>query len=459
MMRHRSKRIHMIGIGGAGMSPIAEVLVNFGYTVTGSDRRTSAVTGRLESLGVRIQYDHKPGLVADADLVVYSSAIRIDNPERVYAAENAKTQIRRAELLGDLMRAQTTVCISGTHGKTTTTSLVGAMLHHAGMQPTVLIGGMLREMKTHALIGTGGLMVAEADEYDRSFLAMYPTVAVITNVDADHLDCYRDLDDIKAAFVEFTRKVPFYGEVIACADDAGVRAILPSVKAPVTTYGIDVQADYRAEDVRFSDGCTRFAVIERESRLGSLSLPVPGMHNVRNACAAVAVGRLFGIAFESIGAALDGFGGVHRRFDIIGSIDGVKVIDDYAHHPREIHATVNAARQSGARRVFAVFQPHLYSRTRDFLDDFAEALTGADVAFVTGIYRAREEPIPNVTAEAIVVSMERRGYRQAHYIEEWRELPRLMAPMVKSGDYLLFMGAGDISSCAYSMVEVLGGKA
>jgi len=458
-MIHRSKQIHMIGVGGAGMSPLAEVLVSFGYTVTGSDRLHSETTKRLESIGVKVQYDHTPALINGAELVVYSSAVKPDNPERIFAAENGIAQIRRAELLGDLMRAQTTVCISGTHGKTTTTSLTGAILREAGKAPTVLIGGMLREMKTHALIGEGELMVAEADEYDRSFLAMYPTVAVITNIDADHLDCYNDLTDIKAAFVEFTRKVPFYGEVIACSDDDGVRAVLSSIKAPVTTYGTDTAADYRAQSIEFTDGCARFDVIERGTGIGSVTISIPGMHNVRNALAAIAVGRLFGAAMDSITGALHRYRGVHRRFDVLGTYHGARVIDDYAHHPRELQATIAAARQSGAKRIIAVFQPHLYTRTRDFLDEFGEALTGADVAFVTAIYRAREEPIPGVTAEGIVTAMERRGYRQAHYIEEWRDLPELLAPMIASGDYLLFMGAGDISACAYHMTEVLGGEA
>jgi UDP-N-acetylmuramate--alanine ligase len=459
MMRHRTKRIHMIGIGGAGMSPIAELLVNFGYVVSGSDRQPSTVTGRLESLGVKIQFDHRPDLVCTAEVVVYSSAIAAGNPERKYAETHGIIQIRRAELLGDLMRAQPTVCISGTHGKTTVTSLTGAILRQGGLDPTVLVGGMLREAKTNALIGGGGLMVAEADEYDRSFLAMFPAVAVITNIDADHLDCYRDLDDIKSAFLAFTERVPFYGDVIACSDDAGVREILPSVKANVTTYGIDAAADYRAEGVEFSGGNARFSVIEWGTTLGTVGMSIPGMHNVRNALAAIAVGRLYGMDIADIASALTAFKGVHRRFDVLGTIGGAVVVDDYAHHPRELQATISAARQSGALRVIAVFQPHLFSRTRDFLEEFAEALTGADVAFVTGIYKAREEPIPMVTAESIVVAMEQRGYRQAHYIEDWRSLPELVAPMVKSGDYLLFMGAGDIGAGACRMMEVLDGKA
>lgn len=459
MIQHRSKKIHMIGIGGAGMSPLAEVLVNFGYTVSGSDRLRSDATERLTSIGITLQFDHHPVLVAEAELVVYSSAIKPDNPERLFAAEHGIPQLRRAELLGDLMRAQTTVCISGTHGKTTTTSLTGAVLQQAGLQPTILVGGVLRERKTHAVIGTGGLMVAEADEYDRSFLAMFPTVAVVTNVDADHLDCYQNIEDIKDAFITFTGKVPFYGEVIACSDDAGVRDILPSITVPVTTYGTGPDADYRAEDIDFSDGCTRFTVIERGNVLGIVAMSVPGKHNVRNALAAVAVGRLFGAEPSAIIEALGAFQGVHRRFDVLGTFGGARVIDDYAHHPRELRATIAAARQSGAKRIIAVFQPHLFSRTGDFMEEFGEALTGADVAFVTKIYPAREEPIPGVVAEGVVEAMERRGYRQAHYIDEWKDLPELLAPMVTSGDYLLFMGAGDISTGAYRMAEVLSGKA
>jgi UDP-N-acetylmuramate--alanine ligase len=457
MIKHRSKKIHMIGIGGAGMSPLAEVLVHLGYKVSGSDRQRTEVSSRLETLGISIQYDHTPHLIKEAELVAYSSAIQSDNPERTFATDHKQLQIRRAELLGDLMRAQPTVCVSGTHGKTTTTSLIGLLLLNAGLDPTVLVGGMLRENKSHALIGSGRLMVAEADEYDRSFLAMYPTIAVITNIDADHLDCYRDINDIKAAFVAFTRKVPFFGDVIACVDDGGVRDILPLVTATVTTYGIEREADYRATDITFSSGCARFDVVERGTEIGRFDLSIPGMHNVRNALAAIAVARLFDVDFPVIKKTFAEFRGVHRRFEILATVNGCTIVDDYAHHPREIQATIDAARKCGAGRVVAIFQPHLFSRTRDFLDDFAAVLMTADVVYVTAIYRAREEPLPGVTAEAIVDSMTGRGHHNAYYVADRRAVAELLPPVVHEGDYLLFMGAGDIRESAQRMEEVMHG--
>jgi UDP-N-acetylmuramate--alanine ligase len=457
MIGHRTKKIHMIGIGGAGMSPIAELLVHLGYTVSGSDRQKSAVSVRLESLGVGVQYDHEPSLVKTADIVVYSSAIRETNPERQFAAEHGRTQIRRAELLGDLMRMQTAVCICGTHGKTTTTSLIGTLLKSAGLDPTVLVGGMLRESGTHALVGAGDLMVAEADEFDRSFLAMYPTVAVITNIDADHLDCYRDLDDIKQAFIAFTRKVPFFGDIVACIDDDGVCAILPSVTANVTTCAVDREADYRARTIEFSAGCAAFDVEERGALIGSVRLSIPGMHNVRNALAAIAVGRMFDLDIGVISGSLASFRGVHRRFEVIATLNGISIVDDYAHHPREIQATLDAARKSTAGRVVAVFQPHLFTRTRDFLDDFARVLMAADEVFVTAIYRSREEPIPGVTAAAIVEKMVAGGHTGVAYVEDRDSLPELLKGRLRHGDIVLFMGAGDINESARRLAGVLHG--
>ena len=459
MKRHRSKKIHMIGVGGAGMGPLAEWLVDLGYRVTGSDRQRSGVTLYLESLGVAVQYDHSPSQVKDADLIVYSSAIRPDNPEREYGARHGIRQIRRADLLGDLMRVHTAVCICGTHGKTTTTSLIGTLLKEAKFDPTVLVGGMLRESGTHALIGHGNLVVAEADEFDRSFLAMHPTIAVITNIDVDHLDCYRDFDEIKEAFVAFTEKVPFFGDIIACVDDPGVREVLPSVAANVTTYGIDGEADYRAVEIKFEQGFASFDVIERSVKIGRTKLSIPGMHNVRNALAVIAAGRLFDIDFQLIEKTFSSFRGVRRRFEVIANVKGCTIIDDYAHHPRELQATIEAARTSGAVRVLAVFQPHLYSRTRDFLDDFAAALMAAEVVYVTDIYRAREEPIANVSAEAIVERMRSRGHHDVHYIAERGELKKILPPLLLKGDYLLFMGAGDINESAYALAEVLNAEA
>jgi UDP-N-acetylmuramate--alanine ligase len=448
----------MIGIGGAGMSPIAELLVNLGHIVTGSDRQRSEAAARLESLGIAVQYHHEPDLIVHAGLVVYSSAIREDNPERMFAATHSLRQIRRAEILGDLMRAQTTVCISGTHGKTTVTSLTGAILYNAQLDPTVLIGGMLCDRGTHAMIGHGKCMVAEADEFDRSFLAMYPTVAVITNIDADHLDCYRTIDEIREAFIAFTHRVPFYGTVIACSDDPGVRAIIPEVVARVTTYGIDGNADVTAQNIRFVNGYATFDVIENGEEKGTVSLTVPGIHNVRNALAAIAVALLFGVDITVIGKALGSFNGVRRRFEIRARVNGITVVDDYAHHPREIQATLDAAGRICTGRVIAVFQPHLYTRTRDFLHDFADALSTAAYVYVTEIYQSREEPIPGVTAEAIVDKLKDDGHQHVWYIADRRLVVDALRDVLSSGDMVLLMGAGDINETTEQLIGVLDGK-
>ena len=445
----------MIGIGGAGMSPIAELLHHFGYVVTGSDRQRSEASERLELIGITVQYSHTPDCIRSADLVVYSSAISSSNEERRYAKDNGITQVRRAEMLGDLMRAQPTVCVSGTHGKTTTTSMIGTLLHEAGQQPTVLIGGMLKDRKTHALIGNGKLMVAEADEYDRSFLAMFPTVAVITNIDADHLDCYKDYADIQESFITFTRKIPFFGEVIACADDNGVQAVLPEVIANVTTYGIEADADYMAKNVASVGTSTSFDVVERGSVLGMVTLAVPGMHNVLNALAAIAVARMAGIDFEVIKKILASYNGVHRRFEIVGNKNGITIVDDYAHHPREIQATIEGARRSGARRVISVFQPHLYTRTRDFADEFVNELNKSDIVYITDIYKAREEPIENVSSQMLIDGLNKLRQENVYFTEDYKTIPGELKGTLAEGDFVIFMGAGTIGESAYRLAEML----
>ena len=460
MIRHSGEHIHMIGIGGAGMSPVAELLHTLGYTITGSDRQSSPASDRLEQLGIAIQHDHAPALIRDAALVVYSSAIRETNDERAFARANGIRQIRRAEILGDLMRMQTTVCIAGTHGKTTTTSMTGTLLMKAGLDPTVLIGGMLRGHGTHAIIGKGGLMVAEADEFDRSFLAMHPTVAVITNIDEDHLDCYRDIGEIRDAFLLFVKKLPFYGTVIACADDEGVRAILPAIEAKTVTYGIDAPGvAFGAADITYSGGCATFTLLEGGVNKGELTLAVPGTHNVRNALASVAVARLFGVDLPAIRAALAEFGGVHRRFEVRGVVNGITVVDDYAHHPREIRATLDAARKVCSGRVLAVFQPHLYSRTRDFMHEFAQALLAADTIVVTDIYKSREEPIEGVHARGIVEQCRSLGHADVRYVADREAILSLLRETGRAGDYAVFMGAGDINDVAGAFAEVTDGKA
>jgi UDP-N-acetylmuramate--alanine ligase len=453
-MRPFTKKIHMVGIGGAGMSPLAEVLLSRGHTVTGSDRAASDASRRLETLGIKVQYGHDPDFVKGAELLVYSSAVKDDNPERKYAVDNGIPEIRRAEVLGDIMRSNFTICVAGTHGKTTTTSLIGTVLTDAKMSPTVLVGGMLRSVGSHAIVGDGGVVVAEADEYDRSFLAMYPTMAVITNIEADHLDCYADLDEIKDAFVEFTDRVPFDGAVIACIDDEGVRSVLPRIRRSLFTYGTDSKADFRAVNIKFNGGRTDFSVVyKRGLEIGHVSIGIPGMHNVMNTLAALAVATETDIRFSVAADSVSNFLGVKRRFEVVGCMSGVTVVDDYAHHPGEISATMAAARSRGYKRVAVVFQPHLYSRTRDFMEQFARSLSVADVVVVTDIYKAREQPIPGVNAEDIVGKIKTiNGTVDAYYVKDKGDVSDVLRGKVHSGDVLILMGAGDIWEIAKDFI-------
>jgi UDP-N-acetylmuramate--alanine ligase len=447
------KRIHFLGIGGAGMSPLAELMSKQGYEVTGSDRCQSSAAKNLEKCGIRIQYNHIPNLISDAELVIYSSAVREDNPERVYSKEHGIRMMRRAEFLGEIMRMYFTVCISGTHGKTTTTSLTGTILMNAGMDPTILVGGMLKEKESHAVIGNSSLLIAEADEYDRSFLAMYPTIAIITNVDADHLECYGTYDAICDAFVEFTKKVPFYGAVIACSDDPGVRKILPRIEARTITYGLEGNADFTATDVQYVNGIPRFNVLFKGNDLGKVQLGIPGVHNVLNALAAIACAVEMGTSVEKISSGLVSFTGVRRRFEIISNHSNITIVDDYAHHPNEIRATLAAARKCSYSRVIAVFQPHLYSRTIQFMNDFAEVLQVADLVYVTEIYKAREDVVPGVTAATIVEQINSKSACTAIFIPDLKNIPASLKTVIKGGDGIIFMGAGDISECAAALKE------
>ncbi|KMQ53050.1 UDP-N-acetylmuramate--alanine ligase [Chitinispirillum alkaliphilum] len=457
-MKQFRKQIHMVGIGGAGMCPIAELLHESGHMVTGSDMQRTEATQRLEAAGIKIQYDHTPLLARSADLLIYSSAVKTDNLERVFAAENGIPEMRRAEVLGDLMRNHFTVCVSGTHGKTTTTSLIGALFCDAEENPTVLVGGMLRNTGSHAVIGKGRVMIVEADEYDRSFLAMYPSIAIITNIEADHLDCYNDLDDIKNTFVQFTERVPFYGAVIACIDDPGVRDILPGIERTIITYGLQENADYRAVNVKSADAQCVFDVLHKNTMLGSIKLNLPGMHNLRNALACIASGMEMGIDFETIYKTLSSFEGVKRRYEILGTFGGVTVIDDYAHHPGEIKATLEAAMNGGYKRVFAVFQPHLYSRTRDFMDGFVSSLSLADKVLITDIYKARELPIEGVDASMIAKRLEGTGHAYVDFFKNKSTIISHLKNNVEPGDAVVFMGAGDICKTALNFAKELRGE-
>ncbi len=454
-MKRFTKKIHMLGIGGAGMCPLAEVLQAHGHKVTGSDKIASVATARLESMGIRVQYNHDVDLVRNADLLVYSSAVRENNPERVYAREHGIPCIRRAELLGDLMRAHFTICISGTHGKTTTTSLVGTILNDASLRPTVLVGGVVRSAESHAFVGTSNIMVAEADEYDRSFLAMYPSIAIITNIEADHLDCYGSLDNIKDAFVKFSERIPFYGAVIACKDDTGVREILPRINSTVITYSVNGDADYVAKDISFVNGRGIFTVVKQGVELGTINLNIPGKHNISNSLAAIAVALEVGVDFKTIALSLKQFQGVKRRFEVIGIEKNITVIDDYAHHPGEIRATLDAARTSGYNNIIAVFQPHLYTRTRDFINEFAESLGKADIVYIADIYKAREEPIPGINSEAISNLIKASGHKFVYHIPDKAEIISEVVSNAKENDCVVIMGAGDIWEIAPTILEQL----
>jgi UDP-N-acetylmuramate--alanine ligase len=448
------RRVHFVGIGGAGMSGIAEVLTDYDLEVTGSDLTLSETTERLEKTGVSIFEGHDGSHVEGADLVVLSSAVPKDNVERLAAQRLGIPLVRRAEMLGELMRLKYGIAVAGTHGKTTTTSMIGALLTETGFDPTVIVGGRLRVSGTGARLGRGEYIVAEADEYDRSFLRLMPIIAVITSIDRDHLDTYADLEEIEHAFLSFADKVPFFGQVILCLDDENIQRVLPSLADHrVVTYGSSPQAQLRSADVEPTAGGSRFRVIHASSGdLGWLELPMPGRHNVHNALAAVAVGLALGLEFEAIAAALRGFAGVHRRFERLGTWRGAHVVDDYAHHPTEVTATLEAAREAYPEAVIhAVFQPHLYSRTRDLHDEFGRALLAADRAWVTDIYPSREQPMAGVTADLVVDAARASGHRHCNLCADWRELEAKLAPTVGEGDLILTLGAGDIYRLAHQI--------
>lgn len=443
-MLGKVRRLHFVGIGGVGMCGIAEVLLNQGYRVSGSDLRLSEATERLTALGAEIFEGHRAENLGKVDVVVVSSAVQEDNPEVRAARERQIPVIRRAEMLAELMRMKHGVAVAGTHGKTTTTSMLGQVLTRAGLDPTLVIGGKVRMMESNAKLGAGPYLVAEADEFDRSFLRLTPAIAVITTIEAEHLDCYKDLDEIQKAFIEFANKVPFWGAVVACLDEKGVQAILPKLERRCITYGLSAQAQLRAEDIRFDGMRSSFAVANGSGPLGRIELRVPGRHNVKNALAAAAVGLEMEVPFALIAEALAEFSGVYRRFEIKGEKEGVLVIDDYGHHPTEIEATLRAAKEAFGRRVIAVFQPHLYTRTRDFHREFGSSFHQADVLVVTDIYPARESPLPGVTGELIARAAREAGHRQTIYLADKELVPAELKNMARPGDIVITLGAGDI---------------
>jgi len=453
----RIRQIHMVGIGGIGMSSIAEVLLNRGYDVTGSDLEASDTTERLQEQGATVYKGHAAEQVGAADVVVYSSAIDPDkNPETQEAERRRISLIPRAEMLGELIRMKYGIGVAGTHGKTTTTSMAGLVVAEGGFDPTVIVGGKVTAFGSSAVTGEGDVIVIEADEYDRTFLRLTPSVAVITNIEEDHLDIYEDLDDIKDAFTQYANSVPFFGAAVLCLDDPNVQAIVGDVERRVITYGTTRQAEVRAENVQRDGLQTRFDVMRRDERLGEVELNVPGMHNLRNALAAVAVGLELEIDFDEIRNGLSSFTGVRRRFEKIGEANDVIVLDDYAHHPTEIRATLDAASQGYPdRRIVAVFQPHLYSRTRDFLDDFARSFFETDLLMLTDIYGAREEPIEGIDGQRLADRAEQFGHRSVHYVPDKTDLPGELLDVTRPGDVVLMLGAGDIWRYSRTFMDLL----
>jgi UDP-N-acetylmuramate--alanine ligase len=445
-MYKRSYHIHFVGIGGIGMSGIAELLLNLGHQVSGSDIQETEITRRLETLGATISYSHQPQQVAGADAVVVSSAIDSDNPE--VAAANMDYHIpviRRAEMLAELMRLKYAVLVAGAHGKTTTTSMVGTVMAEGGLDPTVIIGGRLNAWGTNAKLGQGDFVVAEADESDGTFLLYSPTISLVTNIDTEHLDFYKDLDEIKETFLEFINQVPFYGLNILCLEDENIQGLLPRIKKRMVTYGFSAQADFQARDLAFDGLNVSYRAFHREQELGKVTLPIPGRHNALNSLAAVAVGHELEIPFSAICRGLQEMTGVQRRFQIKGEVNGVTVIDDYGHHPTEIKAVLKTMASSfPGRRRFVLFQPHRYTRTQALFEDFTTAFYQSDVLIVTEIYAASEPVIPGVHAEKLTTAIQKHGHGNVRYIPDHLALVPSLVEEVREGDVVLTLGAGNI---------------
>ena len=455
-MYGKIEKIHFVGIGGIGMSGIAEVLLNLGYKVSGSDLRASEITERLTGFGAEIGIGHKAENLKNVDVVVISSAVHDDNPEVVEARRLHVPVIPRAEMLAELMRMKYGIAIAGTHGKTTTTSMAASILGHAGIDPTIVIGGKLNAIGTNAMLGQGKFLVAEADESDGSFLVLSPTIAVVTNIDADHLDHYSGIEEIKDTFVEFINKVPFYGLAVLCLDDRNIREILPRVKKRYMTYGLSSQADIRATHVRHDGFTTSFVAHYKGYRLGEVSFQMPGPHNVLNAMACIAVALELDVPFSAIQEGFAKFGGVGRRFTVKGEPQGVMVVDDYGHHPAEIKATLAAARHGWPeRRIVAVFQPHRYSRTHELFDEFVTAFYDADLLVLTDVYAAGEKPIPGATAERLAGEVARHGQKNVTWIGDREQIPQHLAGVVKEGDIVITLGAGNIWQQGEALVKLL----
>lgn len=457
-MYRKTKRIHFVGIGGIGMSGIAELLLSLGYRVSGSDLRSTDITARLEQLGGEIHQGHQGEWVAGADVVVTSTAIAPDNPEVIAAQAAHIPVVQRAEMLAELMRLKKYgIAVAGSHGKTSTTSMVAAVLAEAGLDPTVVVGGKVHGLGSNAKLGQGEFLVAEADESDGSFLKLSPVIEVITNIDLEHLDYYRDIEHIKDIFYEFIERLPFYGVAVMCIDDDNVAQLLPRIQKRIITYGLTEQAELQAVRIVSGDGASQFTVRHRGEDLGLIRLTRPGRHLVYNSLAAVSVGLELEIDFPIIARALENFQGVQRRMQVKGEVGGILVIDDYGHHPTEIRATLDAIREGWPdRRVVVAFQPHRYSRTKGLFAEFTTAFRRADVLVLTDIYPAGEQPIADVTSEHLLEAIRRHGQRQTHFIPQLVQQPQELIPLLQPGDLLLTLGAGNIVRAGEQLLDLLG---
>jgi len=449
------RKVHFVGIGGIGMSGIAEILLNQGFEISGSDRALSEVTNRLSDLGIKVYEGHSRENLKDADVLVYSSAVTINNPEVQEAISRKIPVIKRSEMLAETMRLKYGIGIAGTHGKTTTTSMVGLALTEGDIDPTIIVGGKLSGLGgTNARLGNGEFIVVEADEFDRTFLKLTPVIAAITTLESEHLDTYKDLDDIKSAFIEFANKVPFYGFVVLCMDEPALQDIIPHINKKIFTYGLTAQADVRAIDITHEKFFSSFTVEYKGKKLGKIKLRIPGIHNVKNSLVAICIATELGIEFNVIKKALESFGGVYRRFEVKYDKE-ILVVDDYAHHPTETSATLAGIRAGWDNRLIAVFQPHLYSRTRDFYQEFGRSFLNTDVFVCTDVYPAREEPISGVTGELIANATKSFGHKNVIYVPDKNNIPNVLKELKKEGDIIVTMGAGDIWRYGEKFIEMI----
>jgi UDP-N-acetylmuramate--alanine ligase len=449
------KKIHFVGIGGIGMSGMAEILLNKGYLVSGSDKSLNEITDRLSRLGVQITEGHsEKNITDDTDIVVYTSAVTIENPEIREAIKRKIPAVKRSEMLAEIIRTKYGICIAGTHGKTTTTSMMALTLLNANLDPTIIVGGILRELgNSNAKLGNGEFAVVEADEFDRTFLKLTPAIAVLTTLEAEHLDTYNNLDDIKEAFIKFANKIPFYGFVALCIDEPNLSDILPFINKKVLTYGLTKNAEVRATEILHHEFSSEFKVQYLNEQIGVINLKIPGKHNIKNALAVIAIAVNLGINFETIKKSLESFRGALRRFEIKYDND-ITVIDDYAHHPTEVSATLSGIKNGWNRRLVAVFQPHLFTRTKEFAEEFGKAFLISDIFICTDVYPAREKPIEGVTGELITKASQKLGHKNVFYEPDKNKIPEILMNLHHEGDIIITMGAGDIYKYGEKFIEL-----